>query len=418
MGFFRESETSQMKRRMKSLADALRYELTVDILPFWMSRMKDPSGGFYGRMDGKGAIHTHSEKGAILNARILWTFASAYRTLGGRKYLDTAKRAYEYIRDYFVDREFGGIYWSLDADGRPLDTKKQFYAIAFVIYGLAEYSMATGDIGALELAKGLFRSIEGHSYDRVSCGYIEACTRKWGVIGDMRLSKKDQNDVKTMNTHLHILEAYTALYRVWKDKVLASALKGLIEIFLERIIRPNGHLGLFFGEDWSLHSTIYSYGHDIEASWLLCEAAEVLGDKALLESVIKVSSKVAVASLEGFTPEGGMEYEYNPVGGKRNPSRDWWVQAETVVGCVNQYQLTGETVWMERAIAAWDFIRRHIICPDGEWYWSAMPIVACGTDTSSGRGIGFVPNTDDDRAGFWKCPYHNGRMCLEIMKRL
>ena len=398
---------------MNRLVTELNNELTNNILPFWISRMTDPDGGFYGRMDGCGTIHTDAERGAILNARLLWTFSSAYRLIGHKEYLVTAQNAFSYIKEHFVDWQFGGVFWSLDSDGSPLDTKKQFYAIAFMIYGLSEYYRATSCVEALKLAIMLFHNIEDNSLDRTDGGYIEACTREWSKIEDMRLSEKDQNDAKTMNTHLHILEAYTGLYRVWKDESLAMALKETIEIFLDRIIQPDGHLGLFFGEDWKLHSTLVSYGHDIEASWLLYEAAEVLGDQDIMKRVKAVSSKIADAALEGFTPDGGMEYEYDPASGCRNSSRDWWVQAESVVGFVNQFQTTGDKIWMERATAGWEFIRHHIICPDGEWYWSALP-----DGNGSPDGLEFSPNTVDDRAGFWKCPYHNGRMCMEVIERL
>lgn len=376
-------------------------ELEGDILPFWMDRMTDPKGGFYGRITGDGTLMPEAEKGAILNSRILWTFASAYRVLRKKEYLNTAIRAYHEIRDRFTDKEYGSIFWSIDSEGQPKDTKKQFYAIAFAIYGLAEYSRATGDLEALELAKSFYHDIEAHSND--GDGYIEACTREWGVIQDMRLSDKDQNDAKTMNTHLHILEGYTNLYRVWKDTGLRERLVGLIGIFLDKIIRTDGHLGLFFGVDWTPHSTTVSYGHDIEASWLLDEAAEVLGNKDLTAKVKSVCAKVAAAAMEGFTPEGGMVYEYDPATGHLDSDRHWWVQAETVVGCLNQYHKTGEVKWLESADNEWSFIRLHLIRPGGEWYWSIRPD---GT-----------PNTTDDLAGFWKCPYHNGRMCLEVIER-
>lgn len=378
-------------------------ELEGDILPFWMRRMTDPKGGFLGRMNGDGDIVPGAEKGAILNSRILWTFASAYRVLGKKEYLDTATRAYNEIRDRFTDKEYGGIYWSLDSEGRPKDTKKQFYAIAFAIYGLSEYFRATGGKETLELAKSFYHSIEEHSYDPCGGGYIEACTREWGTIADMRLSDKDQNDAKTMNTHLHILEGYTNLYRVWKDGGLRKRLENLVNIFIDKIVRPDGHLGLFFGYDWTSHSTAVSYGHDIEASWLLDEAAGVLGDKELAPKVKSVCTKVAAAAMEGFSPDGGMIYEYDLATGRRDSDRHWWVQAETVVGCLNQYQRTGDAKWLESADNEWSFIRNHLIRPDGEWYWSIHPD---GT-----------PNTTDDLAGFWKCPYHNGRMCLEILER-
>ena len=376
-------------------------ELMQDILPFWLERMQDPSGGWYGRIDGEGRLVPDAPKGAILNARILWTFSAAFRVLGHPEYRSAADRAFLEIRNRFADPEFGGVFWSLDAAGLPLDTKKQFYAIAFAIYGLAEYFRATDSREALDLAVRLYRDIEAHSFD--GDGYLEARTRDWAPIADMRLSEKDRNDSKTMNTHLHILEGYTALYRVWKDEGLRGRLFGLVEIFLDRIVRPDGHLGLFFDEQWCSQSDTVSYGHDIEASWLLEEAADLLDDPALSARTSTVCRHIAEAALEGWRPGGGMIYEMDPLTAHTNGDRHWWVQAETVVGCWNRFQRDGEAAWADRAQDTWDFIRRELVCPDGEWYWS---LCADGTH-----------NTVDDRAGFWKCPYHNGRMCMEILAR-
>ena len=394
-----------------SLKAEVRAELEKDILPFWLERMQDPAGGFYGQMDGNGRLMPDAPRGGILCARILWTFSAAYRVLGRSEYMDAARNAFSQIRDRFFDREFGGIYWSLNADGTPLDTKKQFYAIAFAVYGCAEFFRATGEEEALELAIKLWRSIEDHSLDSIKGGYIEACTRDWQPIADMRLSEKDRNDAKTMNTHLHILEGYTGLYRVWKDETLRRRLVELCEIFMNKIVRPDGHLGLFFDEDWRSQSETVSYGHDIEASWLLCETADLLDDPALLARVRACCQRIATASLEGLQPDGSMIYE------DHDTDRHWWVQAETVVGCLNQAHLppasfTGsqkkcspakapDGLWLERSIRCWEYIKSHLIAPDGEWYWSI---------DAEGH-----PNTRDDRAGFWKCPYHNGRMCMEIL---
>ena len=395
-----------MKSNPICLAEQMRDEFMNDILPFWSIRMKDPAGGFYGLVDGNGKTDPEAVKGAILNARILWTFSSAWRVFGDRRCLETAERAFDYIKGHFLDREYGGVYWSVDASGMPADTRKQFYAIAFTIYGMAEYYRAAGNREALDIAAGLFLDIENHSFNRDDGGYLEAAARDWSAIADMRLSEKDRNDARTMNTHLHILEAYASLYRVWKDSRLEAALRNIIRIFLDRIVRPDGHLGLFFTENWESTDTTISYGHDIEASWLLCEAADVLGDIKLREEVIRASIRIAEASMEGFSPEGGMVNEYNPEEGRKDGGRDWWVQAETVIGCFNQYQLTGERLWLDRAASAWAFIKARIICPDGEWYWSVHP-----------SGEGFIADTVNDRAGFWKCPYHNGRMCMEMIER-
>lgn len=377
-------------------------ELEGDILPYWTTKMEDPRGGWYGRIDGCGVLDASADKGAILNARILWTFSSAYRLLGKSGYRAAADRAYAEIRDRFFDREMGGLYWSIDCSGRPKDCHKQFYAIAFGMYGLAEYYRATACEEALELAVQLFDCIETHSYDPAGGGYAEAAARDWSPLEDVRLSEKDQNDSRTMNTHLHILEAYTGLYRVWKNGRLAEALKRLIGIFCSKIVGQDGHLGLFFDDSWAPHSTTFSYGHDIETSWLLAEAAEVLGDADVERECESVCARIAAAAMEGFTPEGGMIYEYDPASGSRDGDRHWWVQAETVVGCHHRFLKTGDARWEEAAEACWKFIKEHLLAPDGEWYWSL-------------RADGSV-NTADDRAGFWKCPYHNGRMCMELLE--
>lgn len=390
----------------KGMMDGMLRELTQNILPFWMEKMEDEvHGGFLGRISGTGTEDGSAAKGAILNARILWTFSAAYRILGKPEYLAAATRAKREIIDKFYDKEYGGVYWSLTPEGLPDDTKKQIYALGFAIYGLSEYSRATGDAEALEYAIRLFHDIERHSFDKGKNGYFEAFGREWGPIEDMRLSDKDINECKTMNTHLHILEPYTNLYRIWKDRELEKQLRNLICLFMEKILdQETGHLRLFFDEDWRSSHDIISYGHDIEASWLLHEAAEVLGDKTLLEKTRLASVSVADAASEGYIPGGGMIYEFHGDTAAVDADRHWWVQAETVVGYYNLWQMTGREDALKKALGCWEFIKEHIVDREGgEWIWSLR---ADGT-----------ANTDDDKAGFWKCPYHNGRMCLEIIER-
>ena len=395
--------TNDMITEMK---DGMLRELTGNILPFWMEKTEDrTNGGFLGRISGKGEIDGSAPKGAILNARILWTFSAAYRILGKPEYLAEATRAKREIIDRFYDKKFGGVYWSLTSEGQPCDKKKQIYALGFAIYGLSEYCRATGDAETLEYAVKLFHDIEKHSFDPIKNGYFEAFAEDWSEIGDMRLSDKDINECKTMNTHLHILEPYTALYRVWKTPELEERLRNLIKLFTDRIMdSKTGHLRLFFNENWESSHDIISYGHDIEASWLLYEAADVLGDKGLLAEIAPAVVSTANAAAEGFLPDAGMIYESESLTGAIDADRHWWVQAETVVGYFNLWQMTGREDALERAFGCWEFIKRHIIDKTGgEWYWSL-------------RSDGSV-NTDDDKAGFWKCPYHNGRMCMEIIER-
>ena len=395
-----------MNNKITTLRTEVEHELTADILPFWMEKMADNvQGGFYGRIDGDDKLHADAPKGAILNARILWTFSAAYRLLRKPEYLETATRAKRYIIDKFYDKDFGGVYWSLTADGEPLDTKKQVYAQGFAIYGLSEYARATGDREALDYAVKLFETVGKYSFDRDRNGYIEAFTREWKPIEDMRLSDKDENTSKTMNTHLHILEPYANLYRVWKNERLERQLRNMLDLFIGKILnKKTYHLDLFFDNSWRTDGNIISYGHDIEASWLIHEAALVLGDEALLKRIEPVVVNIARAADEGLNPDGSMIYERFTAEDRTDRELHWWVQAENVVGHVNLYQHFGDEKALDTAVKCWQFIKDKIIDhANGEWHWSLMP------DGSVNRR--------DDKAGFWKCPYHNGRMCMEIIER-
>jgi mannobiose 2-epimerase len=424
-----------MNGRVKKMRQEMQDVLEKNILRFWLDKMIDhENGGFYGRIDGNGQLHPEAEKGAILNARILWSFSAAYRVLGNPEYLEAATRAKDYIIDHFIDEEFGGVYWSVDYKGNPLDTKKQFYAIGFVIYGLTEYARATDDREALDYALNLYECIEEYALDCEYNGYIEARTREWGKIADMRLSELDANYPKSQNTHLHIIEPYTTLLRCLKEmqakescdyvpaigsvlpvgisvpmEIIVSveaALRNLIGIFTDKILNPETHhLDLFFDMDWTRGAGhLESYGHDIECSWLMHEAALVLGDQKVLQKVEKIVQMVAKASEKGLAPEGAMIHEANLDTGRVDDDLHWWVQAENVVGWFNLWQHFGDEEALSKAEKCWEYIKDQLIDWDnGEWYWS--------------RHKDGSLNTTDDKAGFWKCPYHNGRMCLEIIER-
>lgn len=390
----------------KIFAQQLEDNLNNNILPYWLEKMPDnENGGFYGERDGNDTLIDGAEKGAIMNARILWTFSAAYIATGRADCLEAAKRAKEYILSHFIDKENGGVFWSLNADGSVADDKKQFYAIAFTIYGLAEYYRACGDESALDCAIALFHSIEKHSRDREKGGYREAATRCWEPIADMRLSEKDENFSKTMNTHLHILEAYTALLRVWRNEESIEATRYALETILDRIVdKSNGHLGLFFDDDWNRMDGEKSYGHDIEASWLMLEAAEVIGDEKLYNRTLAATRRIADAALEGLCCDGSMVYERHRNGSYDN-EKHWWVQAEAVIGQAYLSRFHGIGSGFDGAWRTWSYIRENLVDNEnGEWYWSRMP------DGSINRR--------EDKAGFWKCPYHNGRMCMETIRVL
>ena len=424
-----------MKEEVKTLKAEVRDVLEHNILNFWLDKMVDEeNGGFYGQMTGEGEIVKTADKGGILNARILWSFSAAFRVLHKQEYLEAATRAKDYIIDHFIDKEYGGTYWSLDYKGRPKDTKKQFYAIGFTIYGLSEYARATGDREALDYAMELYECIEEHSLDREYNGYIEACTREWGEIADMRLSELDANYPKSQNTHLHIIEPYTNLFRCIKELKAAescdyvpaigsvlpigvtvpddfvvrleSSLRNLITIFTDKILNPDTHhLDLFFDMDWTREAgRLESYGHDIECSWLMHEAALVLGDETVRRKVETVVQMVAKASEKGLNEDGSMVHEANLDTGYVDTDRHWWVQAENVVGWINIWQYFGDESALQKALCGWQYIKDNLIDREGgEWWWSRDPE----------RNI----NRKDDKAGFWKCPYHNSRMCLELMER-
>lgn len=408
---------------LQSLKTEVLNCLTTNILPFWLDNMQDNErGGFYGQMRGDGTLVKDANKGGILNARILWSFSAAYRVLGKPEYLEAATRAKNYILQYFFDPVYGGTYWELDCEGKPVDTKKQFYELGFMLYGLSEYARATDDREALVMAVQLYKCIEEHSLDTVNNGYIEAQTREWSDIADMRLSELDANYPKSQNTHLHIIEPYTNLYRCLKEmsaksgvspfpadicvKVEAS-LRNLINIFCDRILNPETHhLDLFFDMDWTRGAGwLESYGHDIECSWLMHEAALVLGDKEVLAKVEPIVQLVAKASEKGLNADGSMTHEANLDTGHIDDDRHWWVQAEAVVGFYNIYQYFGDESALQKSLRCWQYIKENLVDNvNGEWYWSR---------DSKGN-----LNTTDDHAGFWKCPYHNSRMCLELIERI
>jgi len=386
------------------------------ILDYWMEYTPDHEhDGFVGRVDDRDRPDPEAPKGLVMHSRILWTFSAAWRHTRNAGYLMMACRACEYLLNHFLDDEQGGAFWSLDAAGRPLNDRKQIYGQAFFLYGLTEFYRAGGELSILHAAISLFRVIEDHSFDPRHKGYYEAFARDWQPLQDLRLSEKDDNGQKTMNTHLHVLEAYSNLYKCWPDSLLRQQIIGLLEVFDRYMVDPrSGHLLLFFDEDWQSRSTLISYGHDIEAAWLLQEAAETIGDEEWIARTRGLAVRIANAALEGLDEDGGLWYERegslasDPPG--RSPDalvreKHWWPQAEAMVGFLHAWQLTGDETWYHRSLGSWAFVKKYLLAPMGkEWYWGVL------ADHS--------PMPAQDKAGFWKCPYHNSRACLEIVRRL
>ncbi|OYU82129.1 MAG: N-acyl-D-glucosamine 2-epimerase [Flavobacterium sp. BFFFF1] len=377
-----------------------------NILSYWLDECQDfENGGFIGQVDYNNHKHHRAEKGAVLNARILWTFAAAFQYNNKPECLKTAKRAFAFIETYFYNKTDQGIYWSVNADGSPKDTKNQIYALAFTIYGLTEFYAVSKDKDALELAIKLYESIEKYSFDPLKKGYLEAFTSDWKTIDDLRLSEKDANEKKTMNTHLHIVEAYANLYKVWPNTDLKHKITELLEtIEIHFINTENGHLRLFFDENWIEKPDVVSYGHDIEAAWLLQQCAQTTENAPLIERYKKYALLLTDATLEGIDEDGGLWYEFDPDANQLIEEKHWWPQAELMIGFFNAYELTRDEKYLNIVYSNWDFIKKYVIDhSNGEWIWGVY--------------ADYSP-IQKDKAGFWKCPYHNGRACLELIQRI
>lgn len=392
--------------KLSNLKSELNRELSR-ILSYWAAYAPDKENdGFWGKIDNNNNITPDAPKGSVLNARILWTFSAAYNHKPDPLFMAMAERAYRYIEYSFTDDEEGGVYWSVDYEGEPLDTKKQVYAIAFTIYALSEFYIASGIEEVKERAVDLFYLLVSKAYDPVKTGYFEAFTKDWKPIKDLRLSEKDQNEKKTMNTHLHVLEGYTNLYRIWPDEALREHISILLNNFFDHFINhQTHHLALFFDEHWHSKSALISYGHDIEATWLLPEAAEVIDDKEMISAIKKISIDMAEATIVGLDIDGGLWYEYEPTNNHMVKEKHWWVQAEAMVGFFNTWQISGDDKYLDLAIKNWEFVKSKILDkPNGEWFW--------GIDENGQVMRG------EDKVGLWKCPYHNSRACMEIIKRI
>jgi mannobiose 2-epimerase len=390
----------------KITAPQFQSELYQNILPFWMTYAPDAeNGGFVGGITNTLTIKNTVPRTAVSCTRFLWTFSHAFLVTGEQRYLDIAHHAYKYLKKVFWDNQYGGLFWTVDLHGQPINPRKHSYAQAFGIYSLSEYFKATHLAESLDLANGLYALLEAHAHDQEFGGYIEGFSRDWSDLEDMRLGVDDLNCQKSMNTMLHLMEAYTNLATVSGDQGIKKQLLDIIRMFQDHIISPAGHFILFFNSNWAPLSDHISYGHDIEGSWLLVEAAEALGDSSLTKSV--TSSALAMADgvlSKGIRADHGIIQEASPTEITNN-ILEWWPQAEAVVGFYNAYQLTGEQKYLTASQESWAFINDHLIDREfGGWFKRLLP-------------DGSV-NENSLKAGPWEGPYHEARMCFEMIKRL
>ncbi|WP_213413345.1 AGE family epimerase/isomerase [Xylanibacillus composti] len=387
---------------MKQMTAEIEKELHEHIMPFWLNLIDREHGGFYGLMDVNLNLNRKADKGGIATARHLWAFSSAYRVTGKTAYLEAAKHAYAFLKEKLVDREYGGLYWLVDYQGNPSDDRKHVYCQGFGVYSLSEFARATGDQEALALARELFALMEERGFDEANNAYKEEFTRQWEEKPNVSLSENGVLADITMNTHLHVLEAYTTLYRVWPNERLKERMINLMNLFRDRIYDAEGKYNkVFFNKQWESLLDLKSYGHDIEASWLLDEAIKAanLTDDSYLRMVKELAYAIADTAV---LPDGSIANEIH--GDQLDDSRVWWVQAEAIVSFVNAYERTQDQRFIELAQGVWDYTKQAIIDhrPGGEWYWS---VDADGKPTS--RNV----------ADPWKASYHNGRFCLEMIER-
>ena len=410
----------------KEFYNSISNELFQNILPYWDKYSKDEKNtGFFGKIDNDNVQDAECQRSIVMTSRFLWTYSAVARFTKDAKYFEMADFAYKVIIEKYFDKENDGVYWSIMPDGTPKVDKKQIYGEAFCCYGLSEYAAAVQELKkdeelaatAMNKALDIYNLLENHALDKENGGYIEACAKDWSQTNDMILSPKDMNCPKSMNTNLHVMEAYTNLYRtlpvVFADSKsiqseVGQSLANLITVTQEKIVQKNAHLGMFFDMDWNLLADEISYGHDIEASWLLWEAACELKDEELKEQIRDDVIKMAEVALdEGFDKENGCLENFllhsttNP---KRDRTRVWWNQAEAMNGFYNAWQMTGQQKYQEACIQQWNWIQNHQVDKtNGEW-WSAL-------DQNG------TPILAEDKGGNWKTSYHNGRTCLELLRR-
>lgn len=413
---------SPLYSRLENLSTSAREELAGNILPFWPKHGRDlPSKGFFGSLRYGNEGDAAEPRSVVMTARHLWTYSAASRVLNDSSWMDTADYAYAALTDNFVDRKHGGVFWSVHADGSPCVEKKQIYGEAFALYAFSEYARALAEVrkdgeaaaAAFDHARAVWNLLETHARDRSGGGYVEARARDWSATTDLKLSGKDIDCAKSMNTNLHVVEAYTAFYRTlsiaFPDDIdllsrVAASLATLVRATTEKIIGSDGHLDLYFTQDWKPIGDIVSFGHDIEASWLLWEAACELKNAALKNGIREAVLRLAEISLaEGVSDaSGALDNEIH--GGRRDSTRVWWCQAEAVVGFFNAWQISSDERFLDAAEKTWNWIMtRQKDAEGGDWHASVAP---------DGR-----PLFSELKGGNWKTGYHNGRCCMELIER-
>ena len=375
--------------------------LEEKLIPFWNSMIDKTNGGFYGQLNFDLVLNKTAKKGCILNSRILWLYSNAYLTLGDKSYLEYARHSFDFMRKYFVDKEFDGLYWSVNFDGTPNETLKHTYNFSFGLYALSSYYIASKDENAKILADNIFNLIETKC--KAPIGYFEAFTRDFKPEINEELSENGVIATRTMNTLLHVIESYNEYYLATKNNKVKQACEEILKTFENYVFeKDNDKLGVFFNDDFEQIIDLNSYGHDIEASWLLDKACEIIDDKDLAKRVTGFNSKIANRILKVAFENSALNNEVE--NGVVDKTRVWWVQAESILGFINEYEKNGDEKFLTSANEIWEYVKKYFVDnrPHSEWYSEV---------TFEGEPI------KKDIVNEWKCPYHNGRMLLEVIKR-
>ncbi len=380
------------------LTEEIREHLENRILPFWENLKDNAFGGYCGWMGEDLQPDPEANKGCILNSRILWFFSSAAALLNNKALTAYADHAYDFLTR-FEDPDHGGVYWSVTYDGKPADTTKHTYCQAFAVYGLAAYYRLTGKTESLEKAEALVRVIEERCRDKG--GYLEALKADFTPESNEKLSENGVMASRTMNTLLHVIEAYAELYRVWPDESLKVAGAAALKQCLNTVYNPRKHrLEVFFDQDFHPLLDMQSYGHDIESSWLIWDAAETFLSEEERKPWKSMCLDLLCSATDRAFTDHGLHYEI--VAGEINTIRAWWPQAEAMLGFEFGWRMTRDPLWLERLRTQWQYIRQIVIDPrvNSEWFNELR---------EDGSSIG-KPLVEE-----WKCPYHNGRMCLRLI---
>jgi cellobiose epimerase len=388
---------SDLKKQLEIYGHELRKELHR-ILHWWMQyALDEEQGGFHGAVSSNNTPDKTAKCGLILNARILWSFAAAAQLTGNTEYATVARRQLDYLNTFFFDPEFGGYYEAVQPDGQPHSRVKNITAQAYMINALSAYASLSGCPQTLDSAAQLFRLVEQHAFDTLENGYAEAFTQQWQAL---------PQQAKTATTQLHLLEAYAGLYAVQPGDLLKGRLQNLLRLFADKLVHSvTGHLQMEFTAGWQPTKTVISYGHDIETSWLLTHAAETIGDIGLQQQVQSVTLRMVRAASKGLDKDGGLWCQYRFEDNRLIDEKHWWPQTEAMLGFFNAYELSGDADFARQSMQVWQFVKHHLLdTQNGEWFW--------GIDRH------YAIMDGEDKAGYWKCPYHNTRVCLQLLQRI